>query len=85
MRLEIKDTTIFNAISGLELISLLESKGWMKIDKIGDKAIIFGKNNTEVIIPIRKDLGDYSRRMAEAIATIALVEKKSQIALMSEI
>ena len=45
----------------------------------------YGRRNWEILIPISDDVADYAESMAESIATLATVEKRSQIDVFYDI
>jgi hypothetical protein len=85
MKVRIEDKDALQALSWEALKDYLDrAKGWKYAEDIADKAVVYqhkdrGGRLREIIVPIRRDLGDYARRMADAVSTLARVEKRSEL------
>lgn len=87
MKTIITDRSIIEAISSLELRAYLLAQGWAVTDKIKDKAIVLSKEgiSDELILPIRKDLGDFALRLSELLKTLTNIENRSMLSLVDDI
>ncbi|MDD3287654.1 MAG: hypothetical protein PHX43_01430 [Alphaproteobacteria bacterium] len=87
MKTIITDRAVLEEISSLELKAYLVAQGWMTAEKIKDKALVLTKEGlgTELILPLRKDLGDFVLRMSELLSTVSEIENRSMLSLIDDI
>ena len=89
MLVQIRDRAALSSLPSSNLRQYLKSHGWKDAGKWGKRATIhtkkYGRRNWEILIPISDDVADYAERMAESIATLATVEKRSQIDVFYDI
>lgn len=85
MKAIVTDRNIIETISSLELKAYLLAQGWSVADKIKDKAIILTKDNSELILPTRRDLGDFVLRLSELLKALSDIEQRSMISLIDDI
>jgi hypothetical protein len=85
MKVRIEDKEAIEALSWESLKTYLDrSKDWRYAEDISDKAAVYQHTDKtgrlrEVIVPLRRDLGDYVSRMADAVSTLARVEDRSEL------
>jgi hypothetical protein len=85
-RVTIRDPEAYRVLDPQRVASYLSSKGWREVETIGDKGSVWvwsprrGKP-FEILLPTRKDLGDYLQRMADALAELEAAEERSQLAI----
>lgn len=87
MKTFIKDRVVIEAVSSLELRAYLLAQGWQIQEAILDKAIVLTKTEIDknLILPIRRDLGDYALRVSELLSTLADIEARSQISIIDDV
>lgn len=87
MKTIVTDRSLIEAISSLELKAYLLAQGWSVVDKIKDKAIILNKegSNEELVLPIRRDLGDFTLRLSELLKSLSDFEQRSMLSLIDDI
>jgi hypothetical protein len=87
MKVSVKEKGVFQSLLSRDIRAYLEAQGWKPTDRIGDKAIILSKDEIpyELLLPLRKELGDYALRVAELISTIAQIEDRSEISIVEDI
>ena len=84
MLVQIRDRDALSSLSAIQLSAYLNSHDWRKEGTWGNRpAIIYAKEHGgrtwEVLAPIRDTIADYAERMADAVATLAAVEERSQL------
>ncbi|BAZ10958.1 hypothetical protein NIES4071_27820 [Calothrix sp. NIES-4071] len=57
--------------------------GWQLQQKQGDKASIWTLDGFEILLPLKPEIIDFKRRMAEVVETLALAENRSQTEIYS--
>ncbi len=89
MKVDIRDTEALSALSLGALRAYLQTRMWREGERWGDRATIFTKEGTErsweIIVPLRDTIGGYAAGMAEAIATLAVVEERSQLDVFADV
>jgi hypothetical protein len=84
------DVNLLEALQPQKIKLYLESCGWIEHDLIEDKASIFTLDSNEgshfeVIVPLKKELKDYSFNIFNLIKTLEIVEKKKDIDLIYDL
>lgn len=84
MIVEIRDRDALSSISIVSLRAYLNSRGWADAGMWGERPItIFAKEHDgrtwEILVPYRDTIGGYAENMAESVAVLATVEKRSQL------
>lgn len=83
MLVQIRDRAALSSLPSTNLRHYLKTHGWKDAGQWGKRATIhqkkYGRRNWEILIPLSDTVADYAERMAESIATLATVEKRSQI------
>ncbi|MEX1012742.1 MAG: hypothetical protein WD595_02010 [Waddliaceae bacterium] len=74
-------------LSVLDIKRYLLAQGWSLIDQIQDKALMLQHKqySEELILPMRKELGDFSIRMAELFKTLSLIKNRQVLSLINDI
>ena len=87
MKAIVTDREIIESLSSLELKAYLLAQGWQSVDKIKDKALILTKAgfSQELILPIRRDLGDFALRLSELIHSLSDIENRSELSIIEDI
>ena len=85
VNVDIRDRNALRSIVAEDVITYLLSKQWRQIETLGDKAVIFANGDDEIVVPLRRQLGDYAHLMADAIKTLADLEGRSQLAIYKEL
>jgi hypothetical protein len=90
MKVIVRDGEIFRNIELEQLQDYLQSHGWHFDRPFLDNATIWVKQEAqrgqfEIMLPDRENLGDYVTRINEAIETLATVENRSQLEIISSL
>src|SRR5574338_477614 len=74
-------------LSVFDIKNYLTANGWSIMSKIQDKALEMSHNATraEVLLPLRKNLGDYYLRISELLETLSKVENRSVSSIYNDI
>lgn len=83
MKVQIRDREALSSLSCLNLRAHLTARQWVAEGEYRDRATIFTMDydgrKWEILCPHRDSFADYAERMAEAVATLAIVEDRSQL------
>ena len=85
MKVRIEDKEALEALSWESLKAYLDrSEDWTYAEDIPGKAAVYQHSDSngrlwEIIVPLRRNLGDYVSRMADAVSTLARVEDRSEL------
>jgi len=86
MKVQITDLGSFQAIRPNDAASYMRSEEWVLEGYWkGRKASVWLKNGTSLAIPQDPALADYSTRLSEAVAQLALAENRSQLDVYRDI
>lgn len=89
MLVQIRDRAALSSLPSTNLRHYLKTHGWKDAGQWGKRATVhtkkYGKRNWEILIPISDTVADYAESMAESIATLATVEKRSQLDVFYDI
>jgi predicted CopG family antitoxin len=92
MKVTVRDSEILKTIEPNVLESHLRAFGWHEQGRIYNNAgaIWRLKNGSlddefEILLPLKTSLGDYAARISDAISTLEVVEKRSQLDILSEL
>ncbi len=69
----------FQHIDPQQVESYLLAHGWQQQQRRGDKASVWTLDGFEILLPLKPEIIDFKRRMAEVVETLALAEKRSQV------
>lgn len=75
----------FKYIDPYQVENYLIAHGWAQQQQTGDKASIWTLNGFEILLPLKPEIIDFSRRMGEVVETLALKENRSQIEIFSDL
>ena len=92
MKVTLGDSEILKTIEPNVLETHLKAFGWHEQGRIyNDAGAIWRLKNGsfddefEILLPLIKSLGDYAARIADAISTLEIVEKRSQLDILSDL
>ncbi|MUG99283.1 hypothetical protein F7734_46140 [Scytonema sp. UIC 10036] len=90
MKVTVRDIEIFQNLELEELRNYLQTHGWHEDRSFMNNATIWLKQEIErgefeILLPNRKNLGDYATRISEATETLAVVENRSQLEIINEL
>ncbi|OKH44141.1 hypothetical protein NIES2101_28925 [Calothrix sp. HK-06] len=68
----------FQHLDPQQVETYLVAHGWQQQQKHGDKASIWTLDGFEILLPLKPEIIDFKRRMAEVVETLALSENRSQ-------
>lgn len=85
MRAAINDADTLKGLKPLEVVQYLRAKGWQQAGDLGSKATLWVLGTDELVLPMRRDLGDFDLRMAEVLRTLAQVEGRSQLDILRDL
>ncbi|OUL27066.1 hypothetical protein BV378_10295 [Nostoc sp. RF31YmG] len=75
----------FKYLDPLQVEAYLVAHGWQQQQRQGDKASIWTLEGFEILLPLKPEIIDFSRRMGEVVETLALAETKSQLEILGEL
>jgi hypothetical protein len=81
----ISDLEKYKYIEPQQVLAYLITHGWQQQQQIGDKASVWTLNDFEILLPLKPEIIDFSRRMSEVFETLALAENRLQINILSEL
>ncbi|MBD2499393.1 hypothetical protein [Anabaena azotica] len=79
------DVVKFLYIDPKEVEAYLVGHGWQQQQCQGDKASIWTLDGFEILLPLKPEIIDFSRRMTEVIETLALAETRSQLEILGDL
>lgn len=90
MKVTVKDAEILKTIEPQQLKNYLQTRGWYEDRPFLENATIWyqkeaAKGGYEILFPLRQNLGDYAARISEAIQILEIVEKRSQLEILSDL
>ena len=91
MRATIQDAQALRSIGPIDLTAYLRAGGWQECARPanGNAAIWTWANPAgaefEVLVPLDRNLRDYAARIGEALATMEVVEERSQLDILSDV
>lgn len=92
MKVTLRDSEILKTIEPKVLATHLKAFGWQEKGRIyNDAGAIWRLKNGsvddefEILLPLVTSLGDYAARIADAISTLEIVEKRSQLDILSDL
>ncbi len=86
----INDETTLREIGPNQMAAYLRSRSWKQVEQIGDRATIWTiaaqeTGNYEILLPLDATLGEYARRISEALQTLEVAEQRSQLDIVRDI
>ncbi len=89
MNVVIRDREPFERLNPADVAAYLRSSGWLEVESQPDRMAVWtakiGKQELEVILPLRRSLGDFVPRMSEVVTAIAIREKRSQLEVIRDL
>lgn len=90
MRAAVQDKETLSTLKPIEMMAYLRANGWQQAaDRAGKGSlwVLQGRSGTEfdVSLPARRELGDYTLRMAEVLETLADAEQRSQLDVLRDV
>lgn len=91
MKVTVRDSEILSSIEPEELTAHLRRAGWREQGRVYDDAgAIWRLKNAEgdeleILQPLKTSLADYAARIGDAIKILEVVEKRSQLDILSEL
>lgn len=84
------DISLLDTVKPQEVQGYLESHGWIQQEQIGNKASIWIQpcedgDEFEVLLPLIKELRDYSANISTLIETLEIAEQRSQIEILNDL
>jgi hypothetical protein len=90
MKVTIKDSQILKTVNPDVLQAHLLATGWYEKGRIyNDAGAIWrlkknAESEYEVLLPLQHNLGDYAERISDILKTLAVVENRDQVEILSE-
>lgn len=90
MKVGIRDRSVFESLSHLDVRAYLAAQSWEEVGRVGDKATVHVKRDAqsrqwEILLPSRENVGDYAERMVDALRTISITEDRSDLAVFRDL
>jgi hypothetical protein len=88
MRVDITDRKMLSALPPTAVAAYLRARGWTAVESDAAFAVferLEGEARVGIDVPLRPSAGDYSRRMAELIGNLELLEHRSQLEIYRDI
>jgi len=89
MNVQIRDREPFERLNPVDVASYLRAEGWKQVENQPDRLIVWSSQidgeKIELLLPLRRTLGDYVLRMSEAVTTLAAKEGRSQLEILSDL
>ena len=65
----------------------LRSKGWDIEENLGEKATVWANDESdyEIIVPLKKELGDYTKRILELLEILETTENRSRLDILNDL
>ena len=86
----INDAAVLRQIGPNEMAAYLRSRAWKQVEQIGDRATVWtesanGSGEFEILLPLDATIGEYARRISEALHTLEVAEHRSQLDIARDI
>lgn len=91
MRSGLQDSGTLNALQPLEVASYLRVHGWRQEADVADKGSIWlfpassGRDEADLTLPLRRNLGDFALRMGDVLRTLAAVEARPETEILHDL
>jgi hypothetical protein len=91
MKVTVRDREILSSIEPEELAAHLRASGWHFLGRVYDDAGAIWRlknpsgDEEEILQPLKTSLADYAARISDAIKTLEVVEKRSQLDILSSL
>lgn len=70
----IENETLAQSVDYTDALKYLVHRGWQRMRSRTDAIAILRKDQTEVVLPLDRELGDYGEAIARAAASVAALE-----------
>lgn len=90
MKVTVRDVETLKTIEPRQLATYLQAHGWYEDRPFLENATIWlhrgeDASEEEILLPKKTSLGDYAARISEALQTLEVVEKRSQLDILSDL
>lgn len=88
MRATIRDSGAIGAISPPNLIGYLRARGWTRYSEASGLFTVWHNPthpDAEVVVPLRREAGDFIARLSDVLAELEAAEARSQIDILRDI
>jgi hypothetical protein len=80
-KVTIRDPEAFRSLDPEIVAEYLRNKGWTRVEVIGDMGAVWALSpkrgqQFEILLPARKDIGDYILRMSQALEVLEAAEQR---------
>jgi hypothetical protein len=86
----IRDRDVLGSLRPADLLNYLRASGWQRESEIGEKAELWVRSQQDgpemdVLVPLRREAGDFALRASELLRTLEEVEHRSQQQIIEDI
>jgi hypothetical protein len=87
----VRDSDTLNALKPLEVASYLRVHGWRQEMEIAGKGSVWllpagdGREEADITLPLRRDLGDFGLRMGDVLRMLAQVEGRPELEVLHDL
>ena len=86
----VTDTAALDSLSPVDLSAYLRLHGWEPHGDIRQGVAaqwirVFEGTTYDVLVPLNREVRDFTRRVSETLATLSVVERRSQLEVMSDL
>jgi hypothetical protein len=89
MKATVRDSQVLRSVRPDDLQQYLTSHGWIAGQHPNHLAAIYNRQidgtEFELLVPLSRDLRDFSERMSEVLRTLETVEKRDQLQILSDL
>jgi hypothetical protein len=89
VNLLIRDRSAYEHLNPLDVARYLTSVGWKEVEHQPDRLSVWswnhGSDALEVLLPLRRTLGDFVLRMADVVNSIAAIENRSPVEVIIDL
>jgi hypothetical protein len=89
MRASVRDSRTLRSVNPDDLVQYLVSHNWSEGPRTGRFGATYNRqiegSDYEVLVPLTREIGDFSERISEVLRTLETVEKRSQIQILSDL
>jgi hypothetical protein len=89
MNVLLRDREPFEQLDPVEVAAYLRSEGWREVEYQPDRLSVWATpvngERLELLLLLRRSLGDYVLRMAEVVGTLAAKEERSRLEVLADL
>ncbi len=90
MKATIRDAETLSTLSPREVAAYLRSRHWKQFERLGNRGEVWtlaleSGEAFEVLLPLDRALGDYTRRMADILLALEKIEERSQLEIFKDV